>query len=99
MPGMRVEKRKEPSPVVVCVRLPIGPVIVTWASGTIAFVESKTKPLRFPRADPWSWASAESEQIPQSTRTNKVTSHLFFIALKLLSGTSWNWDVDRGLQT
>src|SRR6266513_4773662 len=62
----------------------MGPVIVTWAPGTVAFEASSTMPPRLPRAAPWSCASMDTEKIMLNAKTELTTSHLLFIALDSL---------------
>src|SRR5215472_5500628 len=85
MPGIRVENKNVPSSVVVWVKLPMGPVIVTCAPGTTALVVSYTRPPRLPRAELWSCATTVGHIVPTTDKTKINRSDRFLMRLVLLS--------------
>src|SRR5262249_37602961 len=65
---------------------PIGPLIVTWAPGTVAFVASRTTPLILPRAELWSCAHVALPKSKGKTRrAAKQANHFAFFNAILLS--------------
>src|ERR1700757_1471019 len=77
IPGMRVWKRKVPDSEEFWVWLPMGPVMVTVAPGTTAFVGSYTIPLKLPRAAPWSWAITGMVRIRNRAAASVAESNHF----------------------